>query len=136
MIVLRSPKGWTGPAELNGKKLEGFWRSHQMPLPEPKRDPALLKQLEAWLQSYRPEELFDGQGSLIPECGPSRQAASAAWALIPMPMEGCCAMPSPSTLTPCGCSDRMKPPPTGCKPFMRSAKSLDGGISARRPQRQ
>ena len=67
MIVLRSPKGWTGPAELNGKKLEGFWRSHQVPLPDPKRDPAQLEQLEAWLHSYRPSELFDGQGSLIAE---------------------------------------------------------------------
>ncbi|MEY4801120.1 MAG: hypothetical protein RLZZ213_1567, partial [Cyanobacteriota bacterium] len=67
MIMLRSPKGWTGPAELNGKKLEGFWRSHQVPLPDPKRDPAQLEQLEAWLHSYRPGELFNGQGSLIPE---------------------------------------------------------------------
>jgi xylulose-5-phosphate/fructose-6-phosphate phosphoketolase len=67
MIVLRSPKGWTGPAELNGKKLEGFWRSHQVPLPNPKRDTAQLQQLEAWLKSYRPWELFDENGSLKPE---------------------------------------------------------------------
>ncbi|WP_231596163.1 phosphoketolase [Synechococcus sp. CBW1108] len=64
MVVLRSPKGWTGPKELNGNKLEGFWRSHQVPLPNPKGDPAQLQQLETWLQSYRPEELFDGQGRL------------------------------------------------------------------------
>ena len=67
MVVLRSPKGWTGPKELNGKKLEGFWRSHQVPLPNPKGDPAQLQQLETWLQSYRPEELFDGQGRLLPD---------------------------------------------------------------------
>ena len=67
MVVLRSPKGWTGPKELNGKKLEGFWRSHQVPLPNPKGDPAQLQQLETWLQSYRPEELFDGQGRLRPD---------------------------------------------------------------------
>lgn len=67
MVVLRSPKGWTGPKELNGIKLEGFWRSHQVPLPNPKGDPAQLQQLETWLQSYRPEELFDGQGRLRPD---------------------------------------------------------------------
>jgi len=67
MIVLRSPKGWTGPADLNGKQLEGFWRSHQVPLPDPKHDTAQLQQLEAWLKSYRPWELFDENGSLKPE---------------------------------------------------------------------
>ena len=67
MIVLRSPKGWTGPTELNGHRIEGFWRAHQVPLPNPKGDPAQLAQLEAWLRSYRPEELFDEQGQLRPE---------------------------------------------------------------------
>jgi len=67
MIVLRSPKGWTGPAELHGNKLEGFWRSHQVPLPAPNKDPEQLQMLESWLRSYRPEELFDGGGTLIPE---------------------------------------------------------------------
>jgi len=67
MIVLRSPKGWTGPAELNGQKLEGFWRSHQVPLPNPRHDPAQLQQLESWLKSYRPWELFDANGRLLPE---------------------------------------------------------------------
>ena len=67
MLVLRSPKGWTGPKELHGLKLEGFWRSHQVPLPNPKHDPEQLAMLEAWLKSYRPEELFDANGTLIPE---------------------------------------------------------------------
>ena len=67
MIVLRSPKGWTGPAALGDQKLEGFWRSHQVPLPDPRRDPHQLQQLEAWLQSYKPEELFTAQGHLQPE---------------------------------------------------------------------
>ncbi|MCP9885721.1 phosphoketolase family protein [Synechococcus sp. ATX 2A4] len=67
MIVLRSPKGWTGPTELNGKKLEGFWRSHQVPLPAPNKDPEQLQMLESWLRSYRPEELFDENGTLRPE---------------------------------------------------------------------
>ncbi|MCT0218053.1 phosphoketolase family protein [Synechococcus sp. CS-1329] len=67
MIVLRSPKGWTGPKELNGKKLEGFWRAHQVPLPAPNKDPEQLKMLEDWLRSYRPQELFDAEGTLRPE---------------------------------------------------------------------
>ena len=65
MIVLRSPKGWTGPAALGDLKLEGFWRSHQVPLPNPRHDPGQLEQLEAWLKSYRPWELFDENGRLV-----------------------------------------------------------------------
>ena len=67
MIVLRSPKGWTGPAELHGKKLEGFWRAHQVPLASPNTDPEQLGLLEDWLKSYRPWELFDANGTLIPD---------------------------------------------------------------------
>jgi len=67
MIVLRSPKGWTGPKEVDGHKIEGFWRSHQVPLANIKENPAHLKMLEEWLRSYRPEELFDESGKLIPE---------------------------------------------------------------------
>ena len=67
MIVLRSPKGWTGPAEVDGKKVEGFWRSHQVPLAEVRNNPAHLQQLEAWLRSYEPHALFDETGRLRPE---------------------------------------------------------------------
>jgi xylulose-5-phosphate/fructose-6-phosphate phosphoketolase len=67
MIVLRSPKGWTGPTEVDGHKVEGFWRSHQVPLAGMHEKPAHLKQLEEWLRSYRPEELFDESGRLVPE---------------------------------------------------------------------
>ena len=67
MIVLRSPKGWTGPAALGDKKIENFWRAHQVPLPNPRQDTAQLQQLEAWLKSYRPWELFDEHGALRPE---------------------------------------------------------------------
>jgi xylulose-5-phosphate/fructose-6-phosphate phosphoketolase len=67
LIVLRSPKGWTGPAALGDLKLEGFWRSHQVPLPDPRHDPGQLQQLEDWLKSYRPWELFDENGRLIEE---------------------------------------------------------------------
>ena len=65
MIVLRSPKGWTGPKEVDGHKVEGFWRAHQVPLGKVKENPEHLKQLEDWLRSYKPEELFDDNGRLI-----------------------------------------------------------------------
>ncbi len=67
MVVLRSPKGWTGPKEVDGHKLEGFWRSHQVPLSGIRDNPNHLKLLENWMRSYRPEELFDESGRLIPE---------------------------------------------------------------------
>ncbi|XLQ12323.1 MAG: phosphoketolase family protein [cyanobacterium endosymbiont of Epithemia adnata isolate EadnSB Bon19] len=67
MIVLRSPKGWTGPKEVDGKKTENFWRSHQVPLSEIHNNPAHLKVLENWMKSYKPEELFDENGTLISE---------------------------------------------------------------------
>jgi xylulose-5-phosphate/fructose-6-phosphate phosphoketolase len=66
MIVLRSPKGWTGPKEVDGHKVESFWRAHQVPLGNVKENPAHLKQLETWLRSYKPEELFNDNGRLIP----------------------------------------------------------------------
>jgi xylulose-5-phosphate/fructose-6-phosphate phosphoketolase len=66
MLVLRSPKGWTGPAEVDGHKVEGSWRSHQVPLAGVRENPAHLAQLEAWLRSYRPGELFDEAGRLVP----------------------------------------------------------------------
>jgi xylulose-5-phosphate/fructose-6-phosphate phosphoketolase len=67
MIVLRSPKGWTGPKEVDGHKVEGFWRAHQVPLAGVKENPAHLAILDNWLRSYRPQELFDQAGRLIPE---------------------------------------------------------------------
>jgi xylulose-5-phosphate/fructose-6-phosphate phosphoketolase len=67
MIVLRTPKGWTGPREVDGQKTEGHWRSHQVPLAELAERPEQLKRLAEWLRSYRPEELFDGHGRLVPE---------------------------------------------------------------------
>ena len=67
MIILRSPKGWTGPKEVDGLKTEGFWRSHQVPLAELKTKPKHIKILEKWMKSYKPEELFDKKGRLLPE---------------------------------------------------------------------
>ena len=67
MIVLRSPKGWTGPSEIKGHKVEGSWRSHQVPFADVRENPENLALLEHWLRSYRPDELFDAGGRLIPE---------------------------------------------------------------------
>jgi xylulose-5-phosphate/fructose-6-phosphate phosphoketolase len=64
MIVLRTPKGWTGPKEVDGLPVEGTWRSHQVPVDGAREDPAHLRVLEEWLRSYRPEELFDDAGRL------------------------------------------------------------------------
>lgn len=64
LIVLRSPKGWTGPREVDGKRTEGYWRSHQVPLAEMTSNPEHIRLLEAWMRSYRPEELFDENGTL------------------------------------------------------------------------
>jgi xylulose-5-phosphate/fructose-6-phosphate phosphoketolase len=66
-IVFRTPKGWTGPKEVDGKAVEGSWRSHQVPLAETRENAEHRAQLEEWLHSYRPDELFDDEGRLIPE---------------------------------------------------------------------
>jgi len=67
MIVLRTPKGWTGPAQVDGHKVEGFWRAHQIPIPEVKTNPDHLRLLESWMRSYKPQELFGTDGRLLPE---------------------------------------------------------------------
>ena len=67
MIVLRTPKGWTGPKEVDGKPTEGSFRSHQVPLSEMTTNPKHLRMLESWMKSYKPAELFDGRGRLVPE---------------------------------------------------------------------
>ncbi|HCF28731.1 MAG TPA: phosphoketolase [Cyanobacteria bacterium UBA11049] len=67
MIIMRTPKGWTGPKEVDGKPVENNWRSHQVPLSELASKPEHLKMLEEWMKSYKPEELFDRNGKLIPE---------------------------------------------------------------------
>lgn len=66
VLVLRTPKGWTGPTFVDGQRVEGTWRSHQLPLGD-LRKPLHLQQLQQWLESYRPHELFDAQGALLPE---------------------------------------------------------------------
>jgi xylulose-5-phosphate/fructose-6-phosphate phosphoketolase len=82
MIILRSPKGWTAPREIDGHYLEGFWRAHQIPITDIATNPSHLKLLETWMRSYKPEELFDDAGRLIPELkalapkGPRRMSAN------------------------------------------------------------
>ncbi|MFN6564394.1 MAG: phosphoketolase [Nostoc sp. ChiSLP01] len=67
MIIMRTPKGWTGPEEVDGKKTEDYWRSHQVPFGNISKQPEHLKLLEDWMKSYKPEELFDSNGKLIDE---------------------------------------------------------------------
>src|SRR5213592_1692309 len=67
MIVFRTPKGWTGPHEVDGLLIEGTWRSHQVPLTDVRNNAGHLARLEQWLRSYRPDELFDAEGRLVPE---------------------------------------------------------------------
>ncbi|MGW0591362.1 phosphoketolase family protein [Streptosporangium sp. NPDC002607] len=82
MIVLRTPKGWTGPREVDGLPVEGTWRAHQVPLTRVRDSPEHLAMLEEWMRSYRPEELFDGQGHPVAEVletvpeGPLRMSAN------------------------------------------------------------
>jgi xylulose-5-phosphate/fructose-6-phosphate phosphoketolase len=82
LIVLRTPKGWTGPKEVDGLPVEGTWRSHQVPVDHVHENPEHLRILENWLRSYRPEELFDDEGRLVPELaelppqGESRMSAN------------------------------------------------------------
>jgi xylulose-5-phosphate/fructose-6-phosphate phosphoketolase len=67
MLILRTPKGWTGPREVDGLPVEGTWRAHQVPLAGVRDDAEHLEQLETWMRSYRPEELFDASGGLMPD---------------------------------------------------------------------
>jgi xylulose-5-phosphate/fructose-6-phosphate phosphoketolase len=82
VIVLHTPKGWTGPDQVDGRPVEGTWRSHQVPLAEVRKHPRHLAQLEAWMRGYRPEELFDAEGRPFPETialapdGPLRMGAN------------------------------------------------------------
>jgi xylulose-5-phosphate/fructose-6-phosphate phosphoketolase len=82
MIILRTPKGWTGPKVVDGKPVEGTWRAHQVPLAEMATHPEHVKLLEEWMKSYKPEELFDVEGKFVPELadlapkGASRMSAN------------------------------------------------------------
>ncbi|WP_354239269.1 phosphoketolase family protein [Arthrobacter sp. UYEF20] len=83
MIVLRSPKGWTGPKMVDGLQVEGTWRSHQVPLNEVRTNPDHLSHLQQWLESYRPEELFDERGRLNPEIAANAPAGELRMSATP-----------------------------------------------------
>ena len=89
MIVLRSPKGWTGPATIDGKKVQGFWRSHQVPIGEVRKNASNRLLLEEWMRSYRPEELFDDAGRLRPELRALSPAGDKRMGSIPYANSGC-----------------------------------------------
>ena len=93
MIVLRSPKGWTGPALVDGKKVEGFWRSHQVPIANARGDDAHRAQLEQWMHGYRPEELFDDDGRLLPELRALAPKGDKRMGSIPCANAGCSGRP-------------------------------------------
>ena len=78
MIVLATPKGWTGPRVVDGQRVEGTFRAHQVPLSDPRRNPDHLALLEQWLKSYRPEELFDANGALDDRAAPPRAGGREA----------------------------------------------------------
>jgi xylulose-5-phosphate/fructose-6-phosphate phosphoketolase len=78
MIVLRTPKGWTCPAEIDGKKCEDYWRSHQVPMGDMTTEEH-VRILEGWMKSYRPEELFDDDGRLRPELADLAPTATGGW---------------------------------------------------------
>src|SRR5439155_8289765 len=83
MIVLRTPKGWTGPKEVDGQPVEGTWRSHQVPLAETRTNEAHRAQLERWMRSYRPEELFDEGGRPVAQLRALAPAGNKRMGSIP-----------------------------------------------------
>jgi xylulose-5-phosphate/fructose-6-phosphate phosphoketolase len=83
LIILRTPKGWTGPKEVDGKKVEGFWRAHQVPLAEVRSNPQHLRLLEDWMRSYFPQELFDESGRLRDEIAQTAPVGSRRMSVNP-----------------------------------------------------
>jgi len=91
MIVLRSLKGWTGPKEVDGHKVEGTWRAHQVPVLDPVTNKKNLKIVEDWMRSYHPEKLFDANGTLVPELQELAPSGPRRIPPIRTPMAACCA---------------------------------------------
>ena len=89
LVILRSPKGWTGPKEVDGKKVEGFWRAHQIPIPAVRENPAHLQQLEEWMRSYRPEELCDQSGRLMQDIAQLAPSGNRRMGSTRTPMAAC-----------------------------------------------
>ena len=119
MIVLRTPKGWTGPKVVDGLPAEGSFRSHQVPLADLADNPEHLRQLEEWLASYRPEELFDEDGALDAELAALAPQGERRMGANPTPTAArCCASSScpTSATTPSRCrrQRRASASPRGC----------------------
>jgi len=81
MIVMKTPKGWTGPKDVDGKKTEDYWRSHQVPLSEMASKPGHVQLLEDWMKSYKPEELFDEKGRKLRIIGDRTKSHFRKWLL-------------------------------------------------------
>ena len=132
MIVLRSPKGWTGPKFIDGLPVEGTFRAHQVPLSvSASAPPEHLEQLESWMRSYKPEELFDERGRLLPELAELRRRATDGWGPIPTPMAGSCC--GSSTCRTSATTPSTSPSPTAVEagnvhvlgPFLRDVIKLN-----------
>ena len=131
MIVLKTPKGWTGPKVVDGLPVEGTYRAHQVPLSEPTEHPEHLKLLESWMRSYRPEELFDESGRLIPELPSWPPRASAGWGPTRTPTAASCS-------ATCGCPTSATTPSTCPQPGQRHGRGHPhpGQVPPRRDQAQ
>ena len=136
MIVLNSPKGWTGPKVIDGLQVEGTFRAHQVPLSDPATHPEHLQLLEDWLRSYRPQELFDEQGRLQPGTGRAgAQGRRGAWARTPTPTAAfCCATCgcriSATTRRACRPRGAAGPGTRTCSgAFLRDVAKLNGGAA-------
>jgi len=79
MLIMRTPKGWTGPKFVDGKPVENTWRAHQVPLDQIQQNPEHLRQLEEWMRSYKPEELFDEKGHFRADLADIAPRAGFAW---------------------------------------------------------
>ena len=90
MIVMRTPKGWTCPKEIDGKREEGYWRSHQVPMSAMRGHPEHVRVLETWMKSYRPEELFDANGRLKAELAALAPEGTRRMSAIRTPTAACC----------------------------------------------
>ncbi len=116
MIVLNTPKGWTGPKVVDGKPVEGTYRAHQVPLSEPSSRPDHLKMLEDWLKSYRPGELFDATAGSRPSSPTCPRRGIVAWGPIRTPTAASCS-------ATCGCPTSATTPSRSIGPGMSWART-------------
>jgi xylulose-5-phosphate/fructose-6-phosphate phosphoketolase len=145
MVILRSPKGWTAPRQVDGHYLEGFWRAHQIPLTDVATNPGQLLMLEKWLRSYKPEELFDDRGRLLSELralaptGSRRMSANpvANGGLLRRPLDmpdfRDCAVNVEKPGARASCASTCRPTPIACylSPIIACAASTTSTSSSR-----